>query len=529
MPRKPKKPSVQPIREQETAAATAVADPPNTPFDEPPAEVKPDQRKLPDPPRTQATFFDRVRNIALADWGARAKIRVYRLQPIIDRLRGSEVKFICVYEEPMDENKLKMDHGSGRYRLYLSMKTAGDKHEKEIDVLETEIYDPSFPPKVAPGEWVDDARNKKWAWARPAGLAPLAANGQPAPAAAPSEPSASVFTEAMKTYGEIRRGVKEEIGSAAPPAAPGAVDEMTKFAGMVTALRSVFPTPAPSSDDRVLNSIVTLMSKQVEASQAEVRELRSAIMDMMKARTQEPPAPPRNQIKEIAESLKELAPTLKDLLPGAKEVVDNVRGGKTTFWDFAENVGPALFQTLGQVAVAFAPRPGFPAPGMGAPPPFSPPAPLPPPQMNPPNATPRPTPSPGLEGPAPSAIPVEQQVGGFFSQPAVAIPFMNYFRDFVNGDQERAQDFAAWVHDGMGAEPMRLARSMGTERLMQLFRGSPAWPQLAPQEAKLIAFVDGVLQWNPDQEPWQLHSVDRPDEGDEDENESINLATGGAE
>ena len=259
------------------------------------------------------------------------------------------------------------------------------------------------------------------------------------------------------------------------------------------------------------------MSKQVEASQAEVRELRSAIMDMMKARTQEPPAPPRNQIKEIAESLKELAPTLKDLLPGAKEVVDNVRGGKTTFWDFAENVGPALFQTLGQVAVAFAPRPGFPAnpPPQAFPPvqhnPAGPPR---PPQAGAPPQAPPPA--------APSAIPVEQQVGGFFSQPAVAIPFMNYFRDFVNGDQERAQDFAAWVHDGMGAEPMRLARSMGTERLMQLFRGSPAWPQLAPQEAKLIAFVDGVLQWNPDQEPDE-------DEGDEDENESINLATGGAE
>ena len=520
MPRKPKKAPVQPIRDGEMQGGTAVAEPPETPFDPPKSPPPSATAPKADPIKTQMTFFDRVRAITLPDWGTRAYIRVYRLQPIIDRLRGSENKYIMKYEEPIDEDKIKSDHGSGRYRLYLAIKTAGGNPsaqtygEKDVDTTEIEILDLAYPPKVPPGEWVEDSRNKKWAWAKPPGAG--LPGGQP-PAPAPSEPSASVFTEAMKTYGEIRRGVKEEIGSAAPPAAPGAVDEMTKFAGMVTALRSVFPTPAPSSDDRVLNSIVTLMSKQVEASQAEVRELRSAIMDMMKARTQEPPTPPRNQIKEIAESLKELAPTLKDLLPGAKEVVDNVRGGKTTFWDFAENVGPALFQTLGQVAVAFAPRPGFPAnpPPQAFPPvqhnPAGPPR---PPQAGAPPQAPPPA--------APSAIPVEQQVGGFFSQPAVAIPFMNYFRDFVNGDQERAQDFAAWVHDGMGAEPMRLARSMGTERLMQLFRGSPAWPQLAPQEAKLIAFVDGVLQWNPDQEPDE-------DEGDEDENESINLATGGAE
>lgn len=149
------------------ATSTAVLDPPTdppTPFDgieAPPAEK-------PKKPLKVMTFFQRVASIDFADWGTRAKIKVYRLAPLIDRLVGSQHKFVTIYGEPLTEQKLKVDHGSGKYRLYLNYKNPGAKEERELDTVEIDILDPAFPPKIPGKEWMDDPRNNQWAWARPA-------------------------------------------------------------------------------------------------------------------------------------------------------------------------------------------------------------------------------------------------------------------------------------------------------------------------------------------------------------------------
>ena len=106
MSRQPKKgPKVQPI------GNTAVQDPPETDRSTPTA---PPLKAKRDTVPKQDTFFGRIARVQKDDWGTRAKIKAYRLEPIIDRLRGSENKYITIYHEPITEEKMKIDHGSGR-------------------------------------------------------------------------------------------------------------------------------------------------------------------------------------------------------------------------------------------------------------------------------------------------------------------------------------------------------------------------------------------------------------------------------
>jgi hypothetical protein len=83
-------------------------------------------------------------------------------------------------------------------------------------------------------------------------------------------------------------------------------------------------------------------------------------------------------------------------------------------------------------------------------------------------------------------------------------PMMNYFKGYVEGTNEPG-DFASWTMDGYGDAPLKDARSIGSERILGMFKAAPAWPAIAHQEAKLIEFIDGVLAWQP------------PIEDDEDE------------
>src|ERR1017187_10310687 len=48
-----------------------------------------------------APFFESLRKIALGDWGSRYYLYLYRLEPVIDRLRSGETKYVMRYSEPV--------------------------------------------------------------------------------------------------------------------------------------------------------------------------------------------------------------------------------------------------------------------------------------------------------------------------------------------------------------------------------------------------------------------------------------------
>ena len=104
--------------------------------------------------------------VSKADWGARANIYLYRVEPMIDRTRSGENKFVNVYAEPVSEDRVMADYGSGRYKLILNFRKPGAETGDLIDSMYMDILNMKYPPKIPLGEWVDDPRNKKWAWAK---------------------------------------------------------------------------------------------------------------------------------------------------------------------------------------------------------------------------------------------------------------------------------------------------------------------------------------------------------------------------
>lgn len=109
-------------------------------------------------------FFEQISRFSNVEWEQHI-IYVYRLAPITDRTAGGTTKYVQKYASRFDQETLKADLGSGRYRLQLNR--YGDKGQsKTVRTFEIDIEDMNFPPKVPPGEWLDDPRNKRWAWAR---------------------------------------------------------------------------------------------------------------------------------------------------------------------------------------------------------------------------------------------------------------------------------------------------------------------------------------------------------------------------
>ncbi len=130
---------------------------------EKPAESTEEQESS-TPKLSSIGFFEQLSRFNNVEWEQHI-IYVYRLAPITDRTAGGTTKYVQKYASRFDQETLKADLGSGRYRLQLNR--YGDKGQsKTVRTFEIDIEDMNFPPKVPPGEWLDDPRNKRWAWAR---------------------------------------------------------------------------------------------------------------------------------------------------------------------------------------------------------------------------------------------------------------------------------------------------------------------------------------------------------------------------
>src|SRR5262245_36224431 len=108
---------------------------------------RPKEADRPFVPRARS-FFERLNAIHKDDWGTRAYIHLYRLEPFTDRLRSGTVVFIMKYLEPIDETKILMDHGSGRYRALLNFRKPSEDKDGELDRAEFDLLNLKFPPKI---------------------------------------------------------------------------------------------------------------------------------------------------------------------------------------------------------------------------------------------------------------------------------------------------------------------------------------------------------------------------------------------
>ncbi len=108
-------------------------------------------------------FSSILANLTDADWSKGHIIYVYRSDPFYDNTNGGRSpKYIAVETQPISEESLKQEYGSGTYKIQLN------KGDKKVALTIWSILDPKFPPHLPPGDWLEHPRNKKWVSWKPA-------------------------------------------------------------------------------------------------------------------------------------------------------------------------------------------------------------------------------------------------------------------------------------------------------------------------------------------------------------------------
>lgn len=450
-------------------------------------DEKPLSRRTQGPPakdmaETSHTFFQNCAKIDPQDWGTRCSVYLYRKEPVIDRT--GDWHYVDKYDEnPQNEDRILSDHGSGKYRLMLNFTKPGATRSATLDTVVMTLINVRFPPKVAPGEWVDDSRNKRWAWAK-ASFPKEPQNGNPT----------GQVLETLKVFNDIRRGVADEDKKPEPAPAPAPVNPVSQVRETIQALKELAPQPAPAAtENKTLDSIVQLMISQIQAQGAQNTALLNAILQQRNPAATQDKASLADTISVISDKL---IPLVEKLKPGAEEVVNSItRRSKMTGWmEMIQPALPAVMEFFKPVGVALAQKlmtpqtvPQF-MNGMAGPPPAA------------PGALPQP------QAPATGSFPPILNM--------IAVPMLTYMR--VDADpRELGRDFASWVNEGYAGDPrfaqgMAMARAAGGNSVVVAFKGSPWWmdkgpahdqASLAEMEAKFTVFVESFLAWRPDEEP----------------------------
>jgi len=460
------------------------------PLGEPP-ETPPQPAKASEPPPRKPhsplavpkmlTFFQQLEKIPLADWGTRAKIRVYRLEPIIDMRRGSQTKYICIYTEAVDEERIKRDLGSGRYRLFLNIKVPGGQEERETDSVEFDILDRNFPPVIPEGTWVDDPINKKWAWAKPQ----MPGNQNQSGATA-----SGAMLEAVQVLGELQdraeERAKERIDSGRPQSNWDPAQQLQTVANvakeMATALKATPENPIP----QFISDQMAAMRTELADARKRSDTLMDKLLDMAKA-----PQPQQQNglsaVKEIMQGIKDFLPTVRDLWPNAPEdIAERVVKSKMGPWqEFFAPVLPKLVDALAPI------MPGIAAGLMGNA------------AQSRPSMMPVPArlPNPAMPQPGPQAQPQGQHA------PNLDEMLLNALTNDRDGGE--FADSLVMLFGQQGQLMYRQAASLGEQGLLTLIQQRPIWQQLGPLQSKVAQFVHEFIEYG------QEEPAEQPVEGTE--------------
>ena len=281
------------------ASTRAVIDDPEVPVtsaDETIEEQEQPRAKRRDVTAPEVGFFEFLTKFTRPQWES-LMIYVYRLAPITDRLAGGhQNKFVVKYTEPIDEDKLKHEHGSGKYRLQLNELDNKGK-SRTIRNVEVEIEDPKFPPNVPESEWVDDPRNKRWAWAR---------KGKEEPAAAAPQNAQMSPIETMRMVKDMAREMNSGSNNAEAAAFPKVMDMLSKASDrsldiatkqndpdhlvkMLTAVKELTTPAKDSGSSDMVKILITMQEgadrraeaaeKRAEAAQERADKLLMKLMD----------------------------------------------------------------------------------------------------------------------------------------------------------------------------------------------------------------------------------------------------------
>lgn len=477
------------------------------PVQEPPPEDAPRKPTRPSKstPEGGPTFWQKIAAVEKADWGPRANIYLYRLEPVIDRRRSGTLLYITKYQEPVSEDRILADHGSGRYKAVLNFRKPGAEQGDEIDSIYLDLLNLQFPPKIAPGDWVDDPNNKKWAWARQ--------HFQP-------EPGPQTGVDPMKmleTYDKIRTNV--------------AKDQPDPDARMLT-IATIFEKlqPKQSAPDEQFKNFAAAFQllqpkdsgsqweSRLEAAEKRADENMKMVLELLKGDKKS------DGIKGVVDAVKELEPLIDKFLPGLANKATEALSGRSRMsgiQEFIVSLAPSIQETLKPFSMLFAEliasRAMQSSQNAAARNGGSIPAALPPGQ---------PAPSAGAPDPTGSMI-------GFLGM--LTTPLLAKIRLAAPSDDGEPVDpailgdeFGSWVLEGYGVDPqypgaLQMAKTIGPAGIIAQFRSVPKiWndkgqngkqPSLAELEPKLTAFFTAFLNYKPE-ETDEPESEDEPEQTD---------------
>jgi hypothetical protein len=412
-------------------------------------------------------------------------VKVYRLAPIYDSTNvGSKKKYIMIYlaAPAPDEERIKRDCGSGRYRLYLNGKTSGTHKEAELAAVEIDILDPAFPPNLPVGDWLDEPKNRDWQWAKPL-LEARQAKALQANTPPPAAPGVNMM-DAMEMVGQLQDRAEERAKERMDSNRPQTWNPAEQLATVVTAAKDIAGALRATPE----NPIPSFISDQMNAMRAEIAAARlrsDALMDKLLERAN---APPQQQnsgmsaIKDLVAGVKDLLPSLKDLWPNADDAIaERITRSKMGPWqEFFQPVLPGLVNAIAPILPGIVA--GLAGGGRAAGPPaqFMPGLPAP--------AHPNPT-TPGMAPQQPQ--PQAQHV------PDLDAMLLNALTN--DRDGEEFADSLVTLFGQQGQLVYRQACSLGEQGLLTLIQGRPIWQQLGPLQAKVAQFVKEFIEYG--QEP----------------------------
>jgi hypothetical protein len=427
----------------------------------------------------QISFFQRIQEIPLADWGTRAKVRVYRLEPLVDQVRSTGKKYITIYDDgPPDEERIKVDHGSGRYRLYLNVKTAGQSAEREIDMIEIDILDLKFPPRLDLGDWLDDPKNRKWNWAKKM-LEDQASKN--APPVAPANSGAPGFLETVQAVNELRKSTVEEL-RAMQPAAPAAheKDPLDQAAKIIQLTQG--------GGQAVLMEMFRDEMKATRLEMAAEREANRKLQEELRKKADVPAPAPVDPIEALAKGIESVKKIQDTLAPsrGDSIITPGMKSRMSGWQEFFVNIAEKIFESPATATAVNAITQAVFARSMQS------------------NAPMRPNGAPALNPATPQAPPDQMRLVTDMLQ-AITVPMLNMF-----GDEENGGDFAEWLYEGHGENWVHPSgtpvpwytgmKQIGAANIVTYFKQSPLWTGLQDKETAFTKFIAEFVAWEVDED-----------------------------
>jgi hypothetical protein len=237
---------------------------------------------------------------------------LWRVSPIHDRKFSGKATAIGKYAKRFDTETVKLDHGSGGYRVDVCYCRPDGNGSKRIGQWYFQIMDLDYPPRLPGGDWLNDPQNSDWKWAE-AGI-----KARDAGAAA----SPQLVQDPAALFQTVLAGVKQLQGDQPENAslAIAMFDMVTKNQTAMLALND------PARQLETLQSLLTL-AKPAEKATDDAKPYMLVIellRDDLKETREEMRA-----IRESQSNRKDLFSELLENLPRIKEAAHALGFGST--------------------------------------------------------------------------------------------------------------------------------------------------------------------------------------------------------